>query len=78
MLDEYPMYTTVPVSDLQRATKWYREKLGFEPADDSSLPHGDEGIFFDAGRGTHFVLFPTSCKSWGAPGSWGWATGPAR
>lgn len=59
MLGRYPMYTTIPVSDLERAAAWYREKLGFEPSVDPPLPHGDEGIFFDAGRATHFWLFPT-------------------
>jgi catechol 2,3-dioxygenase-like lactoylglutathione lyase family enzyme len=44
---------------LERAAVWYREKLGFEPSEGPPLPQGNEGIFFDAGRGTHFVLFPT-------------------
>lgn len=59
MLSNHPLYTTIPVSDLERATAWYREKLGIEPAPNAPLPPGEEGIFFSAGRGTYFVLFPT-------------------
>lgn len=59
VLSRYPIYTTIPVIDLERAKEWYREKLGFELSEDPPLPHGDEGAFFDAGRGTRFVLFPT-------------------
>lgn len=59
MLSDHPIYTTIPVADLERAQRWYREKLGFEPAQDPPLPSGEEGVFFDAGAGTRFVLFPT-------------------
>lgn len=59
MLPNYPIYTSIPVSDLQRAEAWYRERLGFERSQNPPLPHGDEGIFFDAGAGTRFYLFPT-------------------
>ncbi|MGH2722877.1 MAG: VOC family protein [Actinomycetota bacterium] len=59
MLADHPIYTSIPVSDLRRATDWYREKLGFEPAEDPPVPHGDEGVYFDAGAGTRFYLFPT-------------------
>lgn len=58
-LSEHPLHTSIPVADLERATKWYREKLGFEPSEDPPLPHGDEGVFFDAGDGTRFYLYPT-------------------
>ncbi len=59
MLNDYPVYVSIPVNDLQRAVAWYAEKLGFTPADDPPLPNGDEGIFFDAGEGTRFYLYPT-------------------
>lgn len=59
MLADHPIYASIPVADLERAETWYREKLGFERAQDPPLPHGDEGVFFDAGEGTRFYLFPT-------------------
>ncbi len=59
MLSAYPLSTAIPVSDLDRARAWYEEKLGFVPAADPPLPHGDGGIFFDAGDGTSFYLYPT-------------------
>lgn len=59
MLSDYPIYTAIPVNDLERAKQWYREKLGFEPSKNPPLPNGDEGVFFDAGGRTSFYLFPT-------------------
>jgi catechol 2,3-dioxygenase-like lactoylglutathione lyase family enzyme len=31
MLVDHPMTLTIPVSDLERARAWYRDKLGFNP-----------------------------------------------
>lgn len=59
MLSDHPLYTSIPVSDLQRARSWYLDRLGFKPSEDPPLPHGDEGVFFDAGAGTRFYLYPT-------------------
>lgn len=59
MLSDHPIYVSIPVADLQRAEAWYREKLGFERSEDPPLPHADEGVFFDAGGGTRFYLYPT-------------------
>lgn len=58
-LSEHPMYTSIPVADLARAEDWYRAKLGFERSTHPPLPHGDDGIFYEAGAGTRFYLFPT-------------------
>lgn len=59
MLAHYPMYTSIPVADLERAESWYRERLGFKRSDHPPLPHDEEGIFYEAGEGTRFYLFPT-------------------
>jgi catechol 2,3-dioxygenase-like lactoylglutathione lyase family enzyme len=38
MLDRYPMVATIAVSDLERAKRFYKEKLGLEPvSEDPSL-----------------------------------------
>jgi catechol 2,3-dioxygenase-like lactoylglutathione lyase family enzyme len=58
-LSDHPISTSIPVADLARAETWYRDKLGFERPANPPLPHHDEGIFFDAGAGTRFYLFPT-------------------
>jgi catechol 2,3-dioxygenase-like lactoylglutathione lyase family enzyme len=58
-LARHPLYTSIPVSDLTRAEAWYRERLGLKRAANPPLPHDDEGIFFEAGAGTRFYLFPT-------------------
>lgn len=59
MLADHPIFTSIPTDDLQRARRWYEEKLGLTPSEDPPLPHGEEGVFFDAGAGTRFFLYPT-------------------
>jgi catechol 2,3-dioxygenase-like lactoylglutathione lyase family enzyme len=54
MMSNYPAVATIPATDLERAKRWYVEKLGFKPARETS-----EGIEFDAAGGTRFSLFPT-------------------
>jgi catechol 2,3-dioxygenase-like lactoylglutathione lyase family enzyme len=54
MLSDRRVHTTIPCADLERAKTWYAEKLGFTPV--RVLP---TGVFFDAGEGTRFVLYPT-------------------
>jgi catechol 2,3-dioxygenase-like lactoylglutathione lyase family enzyme len=54
MMSDYPAVATIPATDLERAKRWYVEKLGFEPSRETS-----EGIEFDAAGGTRFSLFPT-------------------
>lgn len=59
MLADNPIYTTIPVADMERARRWYEEMLGLHPSENPPVPAGEEGIFFDAGMGTRFALFPT-------------------
>jgi catechol 2,3-dioxygenase-like lactoylglutathione lyase family enzyme len=54
MLSDYPAVTTIPVTDMDRAKKWYSEKLGFKP--DVDHP---EYVEYNAAAGTRFSLFPT-------------------
>lgn len=58
MLSDYPAVATIPATDLERAKRWYFEKLGFEPSQETS-----EGIEFNAAGGTRFTLFPTRAAS---------------
>jgi catechol 2,3-dioxygenase-like lactoylglutathione lyase family enzyme len=44
---------TLPAQDLPRARKFYEEKLGFKPADESPA-----GVWYES-NGTRFLLFPS-------------------
>ena len=52
------VHTTLPARDLDRAKKWYREKLDLEPATENP-----GGIFYEAAGGTRFILYPTPDES---------------
>ena len=54
MLTELRVHTTIPVADMDRAMRWYEEKLGFKP-----LWKRTVGAMYQAGDGTCFQLYPT-------------------
>ena len=58
MLSDGRVYAAVPAQDLDRARRFYSEKLSLEPAEE-----GGGGLYYDASGGTRFLLFPTG----GAP-----------
>ena len=45
---------TIPASDIDRAKKWYSDKLGLEPDQE-----GEGGLMYDTG-GTQFLLYASS------------------
>jgi predicted enzyme related to lactoylglutathione lyase len=47
-------HTTLPAADMERAKKFYAEKLGLTPATE-----GEGGIFYELEGGTRFILYPT-------------------
>ena len=55
MLKSYPVYTTLPVTDFDRARAFYKEKLGLTP----TKPDGD---IIECGKGTAFVLSTMGSK----------------
>lgn len=55
MLKHYPVYTTLPVTDFDRARAFYKEKLGLTP----TKPDGD---IIECGKGTAFVLSTMGSK----------------
>jgi len=67
MLSSSPVYSYVPVSDLERARKFYEDKLGLGPGE----PIGP-GLSFRCGYGTAFFMYPSpgagsnqaSCAFW--------------
>jgi catechol 2,3-dioxygenase-like lactoylglutathione lyase family enzyme len=55
MLAEAPVHTTLPAQDLERAKRFYSEKLGLTPA--RELPGG---AFYECGDGTRFLVYPAA------------------
>src|SRR5438874_6638612 len=53
MVANYPIHATLPATDLERAKRFYTEKLGLTA--ESEAP---EGVFYRSGD-THFLVFPS-------------------
>jgi catechol 2,3-dioxygenase-like lactoylglutathione lyase family enzyme len=60
MLGLATVHATLPAADLERAKRWYQENLGLTPVEESP-----GGVFFEAGGGTRFALYPTPNPSRG-------------
>jgi len=54
MLTDCSVLATIPASDLDRATRWYDEKLGLKP-----VMKTDGGVMYQAANGTGFFIYPT-------------------
>jgi catechol 2,3-dioxygenase-like lactoylglutathione lyase family enzyme len=55
MLSDHRVYATIPASDIDRARRWYEEKLELKPRASEPM-----GLIYDLGGGTGFLLYPTS------------------
>jgi catechol 2,3-dioxygenase-like lactoylglutathione lyase family enzyme len=55
MLADRRVYATIPAADLDRARRWYEEKLGLTPRTREEV-----GLIYELGEGTGFLLYPTS------------------
>jgi catechol 2,3-dioxygenase-like lactoylglutathione lyase family enzyme len=55
MLGDRRAYATIPATDLDRAKRWYQEKLGLTPV--REIPGA--GAVYKTGEGTGFLLYPT-------------------
>jgi catechol 2,3-dioxygenase-like lactoylglutathione lyase family enzyme len=58
MLSDAAVLTTLPVSDLDRAKRFYREVLGLRPLQE--LP---QGLLYECADGGRFLLYPTGARS---------------
>jgi catechol 2,3-dioxygenase-like lactoylglutathione lyase family enzyme len=67
MSAHYPIHATLPATDLERAKRFYTEKLGLSP--ESEAPGG---IFFRCGEGTRFLVFPSGGTASGSHTQMGW------
>ena len=54
MLTERRVHTTIPAANMDRAMRWYEEKLGFKP-----IRTTPEAAIYQAGDGTQFAIYPT-------------------
>ena len=54
MLQNAPMYSYIPAKDVARARKFYEEKLGFKPKQETA-----GGVVYEFGKSTACFLYPT-------------------
>ena len=54
MLKDYPMITTLPATNIERAKKFYGEVLGLKPVE-TEMP--EDAVMFEAGSGTKVYLY---------------------
>jgi catechol 2,3-dioxygenase-like lactoylglutathione lyase family enzyme len=60
MLSEYRVHTALPAIDIERAKRFYAEKLGLAPTQQRP-----DGLRYDCADGTALFLFPTSTSNRG-------------
>jgi len=59
LLSDKPTYTTIPVTDLERATRFFTDTLGIKP---EMITEG--GVMYSSG-GTRFFVYPSAFKAAG-------------
>jgi|SRR5579884_3337469 len=69
MLANLHIYATLPAVDLERARRFYAEKLGLTPEREAA-----GGLFYRCGGGTEFFLFPSQGTASGTHTQAGWIT----
>jgi predicted enzyme related to lactoylglutathione lyase len=54
MLQDFPVYAYIPAKDMARARKFYEEKVGLKPGQET-----DGGVVYEFGGGTACFLYET-------------------
>jgi len=54
MLQKFPMYSYIPVTDLARARQFYEQKIGFKPKQEVA-----GGVIYEFGERTACFMYPT-------------------
>ena len=54
MLQRFPLYAYIPASDVARARRFYEDKLGFQPKQETA-----GGVVYEFGDTTACFLYPT-------------------
>ncbi len=60
MLRDHPAYAILPTTDLEELRRFYEQKLGFEPREETPA-----GIYYEAGSGTLFAITRQSGRASG-------------
>ena len=68
MLEDCPIHAALPAADMERAKRYYAEKLGLTP--EIELPDG----FFYRCAGTRFLIFASRCAASGTHTQMTWNT----
>jgi catechol 2,3-dioxygenase-like lactoylglutathione lyase family enzyme len=55
MLSNAPVHATLPAEDIERAKRFYSDKLGLTPSQE--MPGG---MFYECGNGTRFLVYPSA------------------
>jgi catechol 2,3-dioxygenase-like lactoylglutathione lyase family enzyme len=69
MLAQCPVQVTLPAADLQRAKRFYAEKLGLTPQSEWR-----DGLLYRCGANTTFLVFPSQGQVLGAHTQMAWIT----
>jgi catechol 2,3-dioxygenase-like lactoylglutathione lyase family enzyme len=69
MLAESPIHAALPATDLERARRFYADKLGLTPESE-----GPDGLFYRCGGGTRFLVFPSGGTASGTHTQMTWNT----
>jgi catechol 2,3-dioxygenase-like lactoylglutathione lyase family enzyme len=72
MLTDRPIHTALPATDLERAKRFYAEKLGLTP--ETELPDLRDGLFYRCGEDTRFLVFPSPNATSGTHTQMTWRT----
>jgi catechol 2,3-dioxygenase-like lactoylglutathione lyase family enzyme len=72
MLADRPIHTALPATDLERAKRFFAEKLGLTP--ETELPDIRDGLFYRCGEGTRFLVFPSPNATSGTHTQMTWRT----
>ena len=67
MLQRFRFDAVIPATDLARARQWYAEKLGLDEPREAL-----EGLYYDCGDGTRFLLYQAGGPSSGQHTQGGW------
>ncbi len=69
MLSECPIHAALPATDLERARRFYADKLGLTPES-----KGPDGLFYRCGGATKFLVFPSGGTASGTHTQMTWNT----
>ena len=69
MLSECSIHAALPATDLERARRFYADKLGLTPESE-----GPDGLFYRCGEATRFLVFPSAGTASGTHTQMTWNT----